>query len=357
MIFTDIRLQNFRSYTDDSFEIGEGVTIIVGPNAAGKTNLIEALMLAATGSSFRGNEALIAHGEPWARIDVHTTENNVRTVKLRYDPERILKEFIIEEKSYKRLPPRQRQPVVLFEPNNLLLLHGEPAMRRNFMDDLAEQISDSYIKTRASYKRTLTQRNALLKQGHKQNNQLFAWNIRLSELASQIVTERLKLAARLNEKLNDVYESIAKSNTGLAVEYTSKINLDTYGSSLLKKLESAEELDYARGFTGDGPHRDDLKFVFSNQTASTQASRGEVRTLLLALKIIELELLEEHNHTRPLLLLDDVFSELDGARRKALTKLLSHYQTVITTTDADVVVKNFTTNCTIIPLQKNDQAI
>jgi DNA replication and repair protein RecF len=353
MIFTDIRLQNFRSYSDASFEIGEGVTIIVGPNAAGKTNLIEALMLAATGTSYRGTEALVLRSNMWARIDVHTADNMARTVKITRtsdNDERIHKEFIIDEKVFKRLPNQQKQPVVLFEPNNLLLLHGEPAMRRNFIDNLAEQIDHGYATVRNHYKRVLAQRNALLKHGKQHNNQLFAWNVRLVELASQLVVRRLQIVDQINARLASTYDTIAKTQSNARVQYICKVSVQNYSSMLLKSLEGSEELDYARGFTGSGPHRDDLEFKFDDHPVSAQASRGEIRTLLLSLKIIELELLEEQKGIRPLLLLDDVFSELDGARRKALTRLLNKYQTIITTTDADVVIKHFTKQYSVIAL-------
>lgn len=348
MIFTDIRLQNFRSYQDASFEIGDGVTIVVGPNAAGKTNLIEAIMLAATGGSYRGNEALIRDGEPWARIDVHTADNALRIVKIETQIERVNKSFVMDDKPYKRLPNTQKQPVVLFEPNNLFLLHGEPAMRRLYIDDILEQLVDGYGTLRNHYKRTLSQRNALLRSGERRNSQMFAWNIRLTELATKIVRERMELLTKINQKLSDIYSVVANMGVEVTLVYKSKLGIENYATNLLKKLETDEDLDFARGFTGSGPHRDDLYFVFGNRAASSQASRGEIRTLLLSLKIIELELIEEKTGNRPLLLLDDVFSELDGARRKALTQLLNTYQTVITTTDADVVVKHFTKKHAVI---------
>lgn len=325
----------------------------MGPNAAGKTNLIEAIMLAATGATYRGGEALIAHEQPWARIDVHTADNTIRAVKIDGQLERPTKTFVIDEKPYKRLPNNQKQPIVLFEPNNLFLLHGEPTMRRAYMDDLLEQLVDGYSMLRANYKRTVAQRNALLKKGVHQNSQLFAWNIRLAELASQVIRERLYLVENINTRLSKIYSSIAKRDTQVTLVYKSKIGTENYATTLLKKLEADEDLDFARGFTGSGPHRDDIYFVFGERAASAQASRGEIRTLLLTLKIIELELLEEKNGVRPLLLLDDVFSELDGSRRKALTKLLDKYQTIITTTDADVIIKNFAKNYTVIPISED----
>ena len=351
MIFTDLRMQNFRSYQDGSFEIGEGVTIVVGPNAAGKTNLIEALMMAATGNTYRGSDALIAHGSEWARIDAHTAGNNARTVKLRtQNGRRTEKEFEIDGKSYKRLPAPQRQPVVLFEPNDLQLLHGEPGGRRDLADNLIEQLDEGYGALRNQYKRTISQRNALLKQASRDSTQLFIWNVRLAELASGVVGKRLSLVDAINDKLSGLYSEISKQPTDVVAVYKSSIGHENYATALLRALERDIELDYARGFTGHGPHRDDIAFLFKGRNAAAQVSRGEIRTLLLSLKIIELELIKEHSGSRPLLLLDDVFSELDGTRRKALTNFLKDYQAVITTTDADVVIKHFTAECTIIPL-------
>jgi DNA replication and repair protein RecF len=119
---------------------------------------------------------------------------------------------------------------------------------------------------------------------------------------------------------------------------------------LLHNLEIGLERDMLRGFTSVGPHREDMLITFNGHPASETASRGEARTLVLALKVIELQLLEQARGLTPLLLLDDVFSELDGARRRALTEYLSNYQTFITTTDADVVIQHFTESCQIIPL-------
>jgi DNA replication and repair protein RecF len=121
---------------------------------------------------------------------------------------------------------------------------------------------------------------------------------------------------------------------------------------MLRKLEQNIDDDKLRGFTSYGPHRDDLGVIIDNHRAEVSASRGESRTVLLALKILELRLIEKSRGKKPILLLDDVFSELDGSRRKALTAYLQNYQTFITTTDADIVVQHFMGDCTIIPIQK-----
>lgn len=353
MIFTDLRLQQYRSYPDASFELGSGVNIVVGPNAAGKTNLLEAIMVGSVGRSYRTRDVnLLRSGKEWARIDLHTTENNLRTVKLETDRAgKLGKTFEIDDKQYKRLPPNLRQPVVLFEPNDLQLLENEPSLRRSYFDDIIEQYAAGYEKYRNHYKRALSQRNALLKQGSRYASQLFAWNLRLVDLGEQLVVRRLWLADRINGLLSETYSAIAGSKHKMSVRYEASVAVESYGTNLLKKLEATVELDLARGYTGNGPHRDDLVIYFDEQPALQSASRGEIRTLLLALKIIELQILEEESGVRPLLLLDDVFSELDTSRRRALTDFLKDYQTVITTTDADAVIKNFSSGYNVIPVQ------
>lgn len=352
MIFTDLRLQNYRSYIDASFELGSGVNIVVGPNAAGKTNLLEAVMVNSVGKSYRARDSsLMRYGQLWARVDVHTTDNVLRTTKIQTDPAgRLQKTFEIDSKVYKRFPAAHRQPVVLFEPNDLQLIEGEPSPRRHYLDDLIEQYVPAYEQHRAHYKRVLAQRNALLKQGTRGTSQLFAWNLRLVDLGEQLVAQRLKLLAAINESVDSTYTMIAGHEKKIKLRYESSIDASNYGTNLLKKLESSVELDMARGFTGAGPHRDDVIVYFDDQPALLSASRGEIRTLLLALKIIELQILERERGLRPLLLLDDVFSELDGARRRALTSFLKDYQTIITTTDADSVIANFTEGYEVIAI-------
>lgn len=352
MLFTDIRLQNYRSYKDASFELGPGVNIIVGPNGAGKTNLLEALMVNAVGKSYRARDPLLVkNGFDWARIDIHTADNISRTTKLQYDQNaRLQKTFQIDDHNYSRLPHRLKQPVVLFEPESLRLLHCEPGVRRDYVDDTIEQLSAGYPTIRAKYRRTLSQRNSLLKQGAQAESQLFVWDLRLSELAEQVVSARNEFLGSINKSITNIYKAISKEHKDLSLRYHTAVEGSAYGTALLKKLEASKELDMARGFTGNGPHRDDFVFYFGVHPAAESASRGEIRTLLLALKIVEMQLLEAEKGTKPLLLLDDVFSELDGARRRALTDFLADHQTIITTTDADIVLKSFARKSTVIPL-------
>lgn len=351
-MITDIRLQQFRSYTDDSFEIDPGVNIIVGPNASGKTNLLEAILVSCLGSSYRVKEAeLIAFGAPWARIDAGT-EHGTRTTKLVTSPNGMVKkEFVIYDQPLQRMLLPKTMPAVLFEPNHLQLLTGQPEARREYVDNLLEQLVSGYGTLRRQYKRTLAQRNRLLKQGRSAaGSQLFAWNIRLSQLGGEVASKRTELVAGLAKDIESLYGDLSHSEATVSLSYASSCQVEQYSSDMLHKLESSIDQDFERGFTTCGPHRDDLHIALNGKPTQIAASRGETRTMLLALKILELKLIEQTRNQKPILLLDDVFSELDGARRRALTEALAGYQTFITTTDADVVVEHFMGSCNVIPL-------
>lgn len=335
-----IRLQNFRSYSDTTFTLDEGVTVIVGRNGCGKTNLLESILFAARGHSYRAKDAdLIMFNQPWARIDLKLQNNESRTVKIITEPT-IKKIYECNEKTYHRLTPQHTLPVVLFEPNHLNLLTGSPDKRRDYLDDFIEQINPTFRNDRRAYKKTLQQRNALLKRQAPQE-QFFPWNIRLSQLAGKIVQERNKLISTLNERVEDVYRSISDTKNNLYIEYQSNQDIGVYETSLLKSLEKHFKEELIRGYTLSGPHRDDFKCYIDTRDMCEVASRGEVRTTLLALKTLELELIHAHRNHKPILLLDDVFSELDSVRRKHLTDHIQNYQTCITTTEADILSENF----------------
>lgn len=351
-MITGIHMQHFRSYEDASYDFENGVTIIVGPNASGKTNLLEAILLLARGKSYRAKDPeLITHGHEWTRIDGQILDGGTRTVKMQPDNKGVLKKtFEIGERNFSRLTNQRQLPLVLFEPDHLQLLGGPPDARRLFLDDLLEQIDPEYSRIRAQYRRVLAQRNSLLKQPvHQAQNQLFIWNIQLSDLGGKVARARVKLVTEMNESLSTIYSSIAGKESTALIQYISKFSLDTYETSLLRKLESNTELEFARGYTLYGPHREDFELLLNNNPAATTASRGEVRTLLLSLKVLELQIITKTRQEKPLLLLDDVFSELDGRRRQSLTNYVAQYQTFITTTDADLVMQHFAGKAGIIP--------
>lgn len=351
----DIRVQSFRSYGDASFEFSPRVNIIVGPNGSGKTNLLEAILVLALGSSYRVPDGeLVQFDKPWARLDAHVDED-LRTIKIITEP-RQTKSYEIAGKTYHRLTTNHMLPVVLFEPNHLQLLHGAPQFRRDYLDDLLEQASPGFTSFRRNYRRLLSQRNALLKRPKMPSAQeLFPWNLRLSELGATIARARYQLIGEMAEQITGLYQELSQTTTEVTLGYHPKFPIETYESHMLEKLESHAVEDAQRGFTAYGPHREDFTVYFGGKPADETASRGETRTALLALKILELELLEKVRGQTPLLLLDDVFSELDGRRRQALTGFVQRYQTFITTTDADLVVQHFTEAATIIPTTRELQ--
>ena len=350
MPITSLRLQQFRSYADATFQFDAGVNIIVGPNASGKTNLLEAVLVAARGQSYRARDnELVMIDKPWARLDA-VADGDPRVVKLETEPV-FKKSFIINDQPLTRLSLPKTWPAVVFEPNHLLLLHGSPELRRSYLDDVLEETVPGYAATRRHYRRVLAQRNALLKRGLAvAERQIFPWNIRLSELAGQIVRERQKLVERLNQSVETIYDSIAAQPAKVSLEYDTQWHYEQYETHLVQRLETHLQTDIERGFTGAGPHRDDLTVWLNHHPAASTASRGEVRSLVLSLKMLESASLSEARGVPPILLFDDVFSELDISRRRSLVQYLTQYQTFITTTDADVVKKFFAGSAKLVKL-------
>jgi DNA replication and repair protein RecF len=351
MAISSIRLQNFRSYTDESFEFEHGVNIIVGPNASGKTNLLEAVLVLSRGSSYRVRDSeLVQFNKPWVRLDSYFESQN-RVVKIEEKNGKFDKTYEIDNKQYKRLSLERSIPLVYFEPNHLQFITRGPDQRRDYIDDLLERSQVGFKALSANYRRVLAQRNALLKLGRIiAQAQLFAWNVRLSELGTKIAEARVELITELNQGISGTYSKIARKESKIELFYDTQFPIEQYASRLLNKLETSTQTDLERGFTAYGPHREDISFYLNEQPMNLTASRGETRSLVLALKIFELDLIENTRGQKPIFLLDDVFSELDGARRHALVDYLKDHQTIITTTDADAIIEHFTDANKIIPL-------
>jgi len=338
-----LRLQNFRSYSDYTTELSEGVNIVVGPNASGKTNLLEALYVANTGKSFRVKDTdLIQIGKEWARID-QETEDGLRIWKLDDSKERTEKTLEANGEVKKIISRNQKIPTTLFEPSHLRLLTGSPDTRRSYLDQLLSQSDTRYAGALRKYSRALKQRNALLKQGSIKEDDIFVWDVKLSEYGGFVNSSRKALIELINNEISQDYSEIAGEKTKIEIVYKDTVSSADYNTSLLKKLQNSLDEHIARGYTPCGPHREDFEVIMNGNDASVKASRGESRTLVLVLKLIELSQLEQRTERKPTLLLDDVFSELDGARRKALTEHISGYQTIITTTDAEAVIEHFNT--------------
>jgi len=270
-------------------------------------------------------------------------------VKLQLNKSKVME---IDGEPKKRLSPATSLPVVVFEPEHMLLLGNEPDRRRSYWDGILSLTKPRYKADLIAYRRSLAQRNRLLKQEYFSPDQLFVWDLQLAEKAGNIVKNRLELVELLQSVCETHYQTISNSKEKLQFTYTSKISFTNYSDQLLSYLKQNIDTDRLRGFTGAGPHRDDLLVELKGSDARITASRGETRSIILALKIAELKLLHEQTGKAPIFLLDDVFSELDGSRRRALAEALKDYQTFLTTTDADVAIDHFSAY-NIIPIQNS----
>lgn len=311
-------------------------TVITGANGSGKTSLIEAITIALGGKSFKGTDSeLLRQGAEWWRIDMQLDDQE-RTVKYQPTNENKRKQFIVDGKTTARLPAVERYPVVLFEPDDLRLLHGSPVRRRQFIDRLAAQLFAGYDRVVRRYERALYQRNKLLK-NHATNESLFPWNVSLAKYGAQVVETRIRLIERLNKGLEATYDTIAKTHDAVSIHYSHTL-INHTEQKLLTELEQQVARDTLLGHTSTGPHRHDVLFQFNDTPAISAASRGETRTIILALKFLEVGLIEDTTEQKPIILLDDVFSELDEQRQMHLATNFQNHQIIMTSTSTPKIL-------------------
>lgn len=356
MAYASLTLHHFRSYEDYSVEFSPAVNIIVGPNGSGKTNMLEALYVLSYGVSFRGSDRdMVARAGDWFRLEA-AYGGLQRVLACQITPQGgIEKQFTIDGVKRARLTDALRVPVVLFEPEHLRLLRDSPSHRRDYLDSLLAKLQPDFTWLKHQFERVLLQRNNVLKRrlpAALRDDQLFVWDIKFAELAEQIVSRRQALVAQFAARISDTYSNIARQPHTVSLDYQHTVIGSDYRAAVLKALQANAQRDSERGFTTVGPHRDDLLVLLDGAPAAVAASRGEMRSLLLSLKMIELHLLHVHYDTPPLLLLDDVFSELDASRRQALASLAKDYQTLITTTDADAIIEHFLDGYNIIATER-----
>ncbi len=337
MGISQLSLTNFRSYAEQTIALDPSTTLVVGANATGKTNLLESLFVLATTRSFRAKDAeLIRHRQSFYRIsaELDGTELAMGYQLGERGAEKRVRHSSVAKSLIDHLGTIR---VVLFEPGDLLLITGGPDRRRRYLDFVLTQTDKRYAKTLNQYRRVLLQRNRLLSDWRGNTSELFAWNVQLAQAATDIDARRRELVEHLNTLVRESYARIAGSTepTGLAYVGSCPTGAD-YATNFLQQLETGLSRDIGAGFTTIGPHRDDFNITFKNAPITAVASRGEMRTVVLSLKLAELAYIEQHAGTKPLLLLDDVFSELDNARRRFLLATLGDYQAVLTTTSADV---------------------
>lgn len=340
MIIREIRVQNVRPYGLYSSPLNPGVTLILGKNGTGKTTLLESMYYLLQGTSFKGRDRdMIAHDCTVSQLLLIDTSGVERraSIELGFD-DKIKKTFTVEQKSTARLPAKHRHPVVLFEPDELRLLSSSPQRRRQFFDGVLSRLNPQYASTLNRYQRVVLQRNELLK--HQADTpqaawdaHLFAWDIKYTELADMVVRQRQEFVDASNQHLSRIYNSLAGGEHAVSVTYESILPEQNYAQNLLKQLEHRRHADALRGYTSLGPHRDDFLVHLDGHPANETASRGEMRTIMLAYKLLEVEMQQAVYNETPLILMDDVFSELDSAREQQLMSALKGHQTIITATD------------------------
>jgi len=330
MIIKTVKVSNFRSHEQFLLDCKKKVTQILGENGCGKTSILEAIYIVLQGKSFRATDReIVKRGTDFYRIEIEFFDG--RKIIVVYE-EKNGKTFLIEDQKKKRLPKKNKYPVILFEPKDLNLVGSSPTRKRDFFDRMIQQWSEKYHDSLLRYQKALKQRNELLKKDGVTAAEFFSWNLLLAKYGVEIREMRNKMVDEINSKLTKVYREIAQNNDDILLNYESYTK-DFGESEYLKILEMNFEKDLFMGHTSFGVHKDDYDFMFNEVLADGNASRGEVRSIMVAMKFIEADILEKKVKKKPLILLDDVFSELDETRQKALVKNFEDNQIILTSVE------------------------
>lgn len=341
LLVTELSLADYRSFERMSVSLSPTVTLFVGPNAAGKTNTVEALQLLTAGQSFRRPSPvqLVRDGATSARIDARL-EGDGRVIDVRCDVTPMRRQFSRNGKRVRASEMPGTLMSVLFCPDDLALVKRGASGRRDELDDFGRQANRGYANVLGAYQRAVEQRNRLLKDERPDLGLLDAWDASVALGGATLLSARLRMFDRLAEKVSQVYEVVSGGEC-LECLYACtlgadarELDRDSLRDRFLARLEEGREEDLRRRQTCAGPHRDDVVFLIEGRDARAFGSQGQQRSVALALKMAEVELAAEILGEQPLLLLDDVMSELDGARRDAVMGFVSRgIQTVVTTTN------------------------
>lgn len=352
MYVRHLGLRDFRSWALADLELQPGRTVFVGPNGFGKTNLIEALWYSATLGSHRvGTDApLVRAGASRAvvssivvndgrecAIDLEIAAGRANKARLNRSPVRSIREIV------------GVLHAVLFAPEDLALVRGDPSERRRYLDDLATQRRPTVAAVRADYEKVLRQRTALLKSASGMRyrsdpaalDTLDVWDSRLAEHGAELMSARIDLVNQLAPEVEKAYQLLAPGSRPASIAYRSSLGVDAVGeaggndrefleAALLAALSERRAAELERGMCLVGPHRDDLELWLGDQPAKGFASHGESWSFAVALRLAAYELLRADG-SEPVLLLDDVFAELDAARRRALATVAESAEQVLVT--------------------------
>ena len=341
LLVTELALADFRSFERLGVALSPGVTVFVGPNAAGKTNTVEALQLLTSGQSFRRPtpSQLVRDGAESARIDARL-EGDGRVLDARLDVVAGRRQFSRNGKRCQAADMPGELMSVLFSPDDLALVKRGASVRRDEIDDFGRQANRGYANVLAAYLRSVEQRNRLLKDEFPDEGLIEAWDSSVSLGGATLLHARLRLFSRLAARVSEVYgrvsggEELVCSYSCTLGEGVEGLTRDELRDLFYERLRSGRPDDLRRRQTCVGPHRDDVSFSIGGRDARSFGSQGQQRTVALAVKMAEVGLAEELLGSRPLLLLDDVMSELDEARREAVMSYVREgIQTVVTTTN------------------------
>ena len=338
-----LNLTNFRNYAREEISFSKNTNIIYGDNAQGKTNILEAILLFSNGRSHRtkSDVEMIKFGADFMKLSLEFSDKD-RDYKGNLQLERSSRKSInINNVPITKLSMLMRYlNVVMFSPEDLQIIKGAPQLRRHFLDEAISQLYPIYLKRLISYHKNLAQKNNLLKKMRlsqkSQDDMLDVWNEQLSDDGSFIMKYRADFTEKLKSFASEIHKEICQENFNLL--YTPSIDCDIINKeNFYKKLSASSAREIENGSSLFGIQRDELRFFIGDKELKNYASQGQQRTAVLSLKMAQTELIKDIRDEYPVLLLDDIMSELDSSRRAYLAGKIKDKQVILTCTDADSV--------------------
>ena len=337
MFIKNIYVKNFRNYREQKIELNENANVFYGNNAQGKTNILEALYFAALGRSFRTykESELIKFNHDYSNIIINYVKNdrdNTIEINLSKGNKKVIKLNGIKINKSSELVGNIN--LVIFSPDDITILKQGPALRRKFLDVLISQLKPKYMFELLEYNKILDNRNAMLKS--KNIETIDIWNEQLATKMEIIYKYRKEYIDKLQEKLTIIHPGLTDNKEEITIKY--KTNF-TSKEQFLELLKKNEQSDLFKGYTCEGAHREDFEILINDKSLNLYGSQGQHRTAVLALKISELNIIKEETLENPVLLLDDVTSELDEHRVLSIFDVVKDYQVLITCTDLAQILK------------------
>ena len=344
MKIQQIELRNFRNYEELQLQPHEGINLFYGRNGSGKTNLLEAVHYCALGKSHRINndQNAVRIGTEAASCSVRVQSKRVRSeIQVRLQPgESSRKTIYIDHTKIHRFSELMgKLRCVLFSPEDLGMIRGGPALRRRFLDMMISQLSPGYFIALQQYRTAMDQRNAILRtcrmNSTRPDSMIEDFERAMAENAVPILTERSRIGSMLGEKALETYRRISgREEEEFRIQYRSQLmHFTDVKEDMMRALRESREEDQRTGQSSCGPHRDDLGLTLNQKDMKLFASQGQVRTAALSIRLSQLKVIEKNAEDTPVLLLDDVMSELDKVRRMNLLDEIGSTQTFITFSD------------------------